>query len=220
MIDIGCSARNCRNRYTIAAFFLLFIEAVFFEPSKAMAQTQTTGRFGAWETFEGIGSEGNYLCGMVTRGQGVSLHIKHFQNSEGFTIQIFNNDWIVPRPTDVAVALRLGNQFNSGRLRGEALPARPPVPAVVEIGVRYEGSSAFWDAFRWASTGYLDFLTGNEGSWSINLTGSNAATQQHLRCIQRRGFARQPFSSTPGERSASETFPSNPSSGGGRKSPY
>jgi hypothetical protein len=210
--------RNNNIRF-FAGLFLLLV-TFFFETPSAFAQTHTTGRFAAWETFEGRSSQGRYLCGMVTRGQGKSLMIKHFQNDDFFTIQVFNDDWRVPRVTEVAVALRLGNQFNSGRLRGEAHPAIPPVSAVVEVSIPYEGSGGFWTAFRWANVGYLDFLTGNEGSWSISLTGSNAATLQHLRCIEGRGFARQPFSSTPGEKSPSETFPSNQSPSGGRKSPF
>jgi hypothetical protein len=194
----------------VLCFFFLIL-CFLAQVAAAFAQTHTTGRFGAWETFEGRSTQGNYICGMMTSEQGKSLLIKSYQNSEYFTIQVFSDDWIVPRATEVAVAFRFGNMFNSERLRGEAHPASPPVSAAVEVHILYENSSAFWNAFSWANTGYLYFLTGNEGSWKINLTGSNAATQQHLRCLESRGFARQLFSSQPRERPSSEIFPPIPS---------
>lgn len=199
---------------------LLFVLVCVASP--ASAQVNVTHRFGLWENFEGRATGGQYICGMGAKGEGKTLTIKHFQNEEGFTFQIFNPAWNVSREAEVRVAIRLGGQFNSGPLRGTAYPSRSAGVPFVEIHVNYASSYSFWQAFRWASVGYLDFLTGNEGSWRIDLTGSNAATLQYARCVERMGFSRQPFSTAPNERSASETFPSNPpsSGGGGRKSPF
>ena len=212
-------ATNSSNMACLFAGWL-FSLACFATP--ASAQVNFTHRFGVWNNFEGRASDGKYVCGMMTFGGEKTVTIKHFRDEPDFTLQVFNSVWSVPRQTEVRVAIRLGGQFNSGSLRGAAFPPqRHGGNSFVEVNIPYEGSSSFWQAFRWANLGYLDFLTGNEGSWWINLTGSNAATQQYLRCVERMGFSRQPFSSPPTQRSPSETFPSaTPPRDGGRKSPF
>ncbi len=211
------------NGFNIGYFLGVWLFSLACFATSASAQVNTTHRFGVWTNFEGRAAHGSYVCGMqLSGGQSKGFTIKHFQDSSFFTLQFFNPVWNVPREAEVRVAIRLGSQFNSGILMGTAVPPqRQGGLPFVEVNIPYEGSSSFWQAFRWADTGYLDFLTGNEGSWFINLTGSNAATQQYLRCVERMGFSRQPFSSPPTPRSPSETFPSATTpSGGGRKSPF
>lgn len=210
------------NSLNIACLFAVWLFSLACFATSASAQVNTTHRFGVWSNFEGRADDGKYVCGMSTRGEEKHVSIKHFRDDSEFTLQIFDRAWNVPRRTEVRVAIRLGGQFTSGSLRGAAFP--PPSKggsSFVEVNIPYEDSSSFWQAFRWANTGYIDFLTGNEGSWVLNLIGSNAATQQYMRCVERMGFSRQPFSTAPNDRSNSETFPSTaPPSGGGRKSPF
>jgi hypothetical protein len=215
---LSCNA----NILSIACLFAGWLLSLACFVTSASAQVNFTHRFGVWNNFEGRASDGKYVCGMSTRGEEKTFTIKHFQDNSYFTLQVFNDGWNVPRETEVRVAIRLGGQFNSGSLRGGAYPPqRRGGSPFVEVSIPYESSSSFWQAFRWANVGYLDFLTGNEGSWWINLTGSNSATQQYLRCVERMGFSRQPFSTPPTDRSNAETFPSTaPPSGGGRKSPF
>jgi hypothetical protein len=215
---LSCNA----NSFSIACFFGVWLFSLACFATSASAQVTFTHRFGVWNNFEGRAVDGKYICGMSTRGEEKMVTIKHFRDESDFTLQVFNRAWNVPRQTEVRVAIRLGGQFNSGMLKGSAYPPQPHGgTSFVEVNIPYEYSSSFWQAFRWANTGYLDFLTGNEGSWVMNLTGSNAATQQYMRCVERMGFSRQPFSTAPNDRSNSETFPSTaPPSGGGRKSPF
>ncbi len=210
------------SSFNITCLFAVWLLSLACFVTSASAQVNVTNRFGVWENFEGRAVDGNYVCGLGSNGEGKTFTIKHFQNNSYFTLQAFNPGWNVPREADVILAIRLGGQFNSGSLKGIAFPPqRQGGTPFVEVSIPYESSSSFWQAFRWANTGYLDFLTGNEGSWWINLTGSNAATQQYLRCVERRGFSRQPFSTPPTQRTPSETFPSaTPPRDGGRKSPF
>ena len=210
------------NSSNMACLFAGWLFSLACFATSASAQVNITHRFGVWTNFEGRASDGKYVCGMATRGEEKTVTIKHFRDNSYFTLQVFNSAWSVSRRTDVRVAIRLGGQFNSGSLSGGAHPPeRHGGDASVEVNIPYEGSSSFWQAFRWANTGYLDFLTGNEGSWLINLTGSNAATQQYARCVERMGYSRQPFSTPPIQRTPSETFPSaTPPRDGGRKSPF
>jgi hypothetical protein len=213
--------RKKRTRRRLVGLGLLFsLFCVSFQIRNASAQVSVTGRFGLWENFEGRSADGNFVCGMASHGDSKSFMIKHFENRDFFVVHVYNPGWRVSRPRDVEVALRFGTQFNSGRLFGEAHPPRNSSSALVEVHIPYEGSGAFWNGFRLASMGYLDFLTGNEGTWRINLAGSNAATQHFMRCVDRRGFATQPFSTIPPDRSEKEISPSSLSSGGGRKSPF
>lgn len=210
------------NSSNMACLFAGWLFSLACFATSASAQVSITHRFGVWTNVEGRAEDGKYVCAMDTGGEFKGVNIKHFQDNPYFTLHIFNPVWNVPREAEVRVAIRLGGQFNSGSLMGTAVPPpRRGGTPYVEVHIPYEGSSSFWQAFRWANTGYLDFLTGNEGSWSINLTGSNAATQQFMRCVERMGFSRQPFSTPPTQRSPSETFPSaTPPRDGGRKSPF
>lgn len=54
---------------------------------------------------------------------------------------------------------------------------------MVEGTVALDSIDRFIDQFRLASRGTLTFLLGNEGSWTIDLTGSNAASQSMARCV-------------------------------------
>jgi hypothetical protein len=215
---LSCNA----NIFSFACFFGVWLFSLACFATSASAQVNFTHRFGVWANFEGRADDGKYVCGMVTRGEEKTVTIKHFRDNPDFTLQVFNPVWNVPGRTEVRVAIRLGGQFNSGSLRGAAFPPQHHGGQPhVEVNIPYEGSFSFWQAFRWANTGYLDFLTGNEGSWVMSLNGSNAATQQYMRCVERMGFSRQPFSTAPNDRSNFETFPSTaPPSGGGRKSPF
>jgi len=187
---LSCNA----NIFSIACLFAGWLLSLACFVTSASAQVNITHRFGVWNNFEGRASDGKYVCGMSTQGEEKTFTIIHFQDKSYFSLQVFNDGWNVPRETEVRVAIRLGGQFNSGSLRGGAYPPRRRGERpFVEVSIPYESSSSFWQAFRWANVGYLDFLTGNEGSWWINLTGSNSATQQYLRCVERMGFSRQPF---------------------------
>ncbi|MCX7370624.1 MAG: hypothetical protein NTX90_17365, partial [Alphaproteobacteria bacterium] len=211
------------SSFNVVCVFGVWLFSLACFATSASAQINIPHRFGSWTNFEGRAADGKNVCGMDTGGEYLKgFTIKHFQDSPFFTLQVFNPVWNVPRQAQVTVAIRLGGQFNSGSLGGTAHPPpRHGGTPFVEVNIPYEGSSSFWQAFRWANTGYLDFLTGNEGSWLINLTGSNAATQQYMRCVERMGFSRQPFSTPPTQRTPSETFPSaTPPRDGGRKSPF
>lgn len=121
------------------------------------------------------------------------MHIKHFEGESQIVIQTFSSNWNIPHRVDVSLAIELGSNYNTGVLRAMGRPRDGRVNANVETSFDMEGSNAFWAAFRQAASGRLIFLTGNEGAWSINLTGSNAATTAMQNCIIRGSDNRRPF---------------------------
>lgn len=172
----------------------------------AGAQVVTTGTFGAWTAIEGRAEGGARMCGIYARGRDRSFYIKYFDGEPNFTIQVFKTSWNVPQPTPVRVRLELGPAYLSHPLNGTAYPPRNGAAPLIELSMQFENSSEFWSALRLAAQGRLHFLTGNEGSWSISLNGSNAAVSRLASCI--RGMDRptrgasappstQPFGATP-----------------------
>jgi len=159
----------------------------------AQAQTHELGRFGLWRAYGGQTDSGTRLCGISTAGRDRSVHIKYFEGNPGFDLQVFDQSWNIPNEVPVQLAIHLGTGYRSAALNGRGYPRRDRLPARVELGFSVEGSRDFWSAFRVANEGRLVFLTGNEGSWRLNLTGSDAAASTMQACINRLGNARRPF---------------------------
>jgi hypothetical protein len=157
--------------------------------NSASSQTFNTGTFGFWTTYEGRVESGRLVCG-VRGGGAQALHFKHFQGENNFWINIFNMDWTFDQAAPALLSIRLGRY--RWELNGTAHPRRLVrgigyAPAQVEMSVRYEGSAPFWNAFRSESEGSIEFLTGTEGAWRLNLTGSNAAVSRFSACVSRLG---------------------------------
>ena len=106
----------------------------------------------------------------------------------------------------VRVRIEFGSVYRSRDLIGTAVPAQGQAPPLVGILVAIENSEEFWTGFRQATEGRLNFVTGNEGAWRIDLTGSNAASGAMSTCVRRMGRATLPFDQTP-----SRPFNSSPS---------
>ncbi|WP_270936071.1 hypothetical protein [Falsiroseomonas oryzae] len=159
----------------------------------AQAQTYEIGRFGLWRAYEGRSNNGTPVCGISSEGRERSLHIKYFEGAAGFDVHVFDEGWNIPEEVPVRVAFEFGGTYRSAPLNARGYPRRGNLPANVQIAFSARGSENFWSAFRLASEGRLVFHTGNEGSWRINLTGSNAATSAMLACINRMAGGRRPF---------------------------
>lgn len=153
----------------------------------AQSQTVETGSYGAWTSFEGRSSRGRQMCGIYARGGDRSLYFKYFAGEADFSMQIYKASWEVLQPTPVRVQLRLGAGYVSNPLNATAYPRQNGAQPMVEANLRFEGSEEFWSALRAATQGRLEFLTGNEGTWTISLNGSNAAVTAMADCIRRIG---------------------------------
>jgi hypothetical protein len=164
----------------------------------ALAQTRETGRWGDWITYEGKSEDGRRLCGLRSRGQVRSIHFKHFEGDSFFVIQLFNDNWTFTQRAFVRISIRLGRESwewfgDAEPSRASRLPGGALIPAVVAFPIPNGQWDSFWNAFRWQNEGSIDFLTGNEGSWSLSLMGSNAAVLRHWDCISRMGAETRPF---------------------------
>jgi hypothetical protein len=185
-------------RQSLAALALTGL-AVLAGPTPAPAQVTQTGTYGAWTAIEGRSDRGRRMCAIYARGRDRSFYIKYFENEANFVVQIYKSTWQVAQRTPVQVRLQLGTGYVSNPLNAAAYPRQGGSDPVVEIALRFEGSRDFWTALRGAAQGRIDFLTGNEGSWTINLDGSNAAVGAMQGCIRRMGGggATQPFDAAP-----------------------
>jgi hypothetical protein len=162
------------------------------------AQTSDTGRSGDWINYEGRSEDGRRLCGFRSRGQVRSVHFKKFEGDDFFVIQLFNHNWRFSERASVQISMRLGGE--RWEWFGDTEPSRPsrlrsstPVPHVVTFPIPHGQWASFWNAFRWASEGTIDFLTGNEASWPLSLIGSNVAVLRYQDCVSRTGVETRPF---------------------------
>jgi hypothetical protein len=135
------------------------------------------------------------MCGLRSDGSR-SLHFKHFQGENIFWISVFSSDWNFDQSAPARLSIRFGRY--SWEINGVAHPRRLVrgvgyAPAQVELSIRYEGSRPFWNAFKSESEGSIDFLTGTEGAWRINLSGSHAAVARFSACVSRLGGDTRPF---------------------------
>lgn len=207
-----------RKSFATAGVILSFS----FFSAPAWSQNVNLGTFGVWTAYEARSTQGRRICGISTSGTTADMHIKHFEGEDLIAIQIFNRAWNIPHRVDVSLAIELGSNYRTGTLRAVGMPGNNNLPANVETSFLLEGSNAFWSAFRQAASGRLIFLTGNEGAWSINLTGSNAATTAMQNCISRGAVNRRPFDASPPTRPFDSGTPSRPfdTSVGAPKSPF
>jgi hypothetical protein len=207
-------------REGFAAAYVALLCAFF--SAQAWSQNINLGTFGVWNAYEARSVQGRRICGISTSGTTADMHIKHFEGEDVIAIQIFNRAWNIPHRVDVSLAIELGSNYRTGALRAVGVPRDNNLPANVETSFLLEGSSAFWTAFRQAASGRLIFLTGNEGAWSINLTGSNAATTAMQNCITRGVVNRRPFDAGTPTRPFDTGTPSRPfdTSVGAPKSPF
>jgi hypothetical protein len=211
------------------SFFLalmLFKGALFLAASPAFSQIRETGTSGVWTSYEVRTSNGLVGCGIDSNWSQYSVGI--VTGTDGFfDIFLYNLNWTFTQTSAVRIAIRLGRQ--RWEFSGEARPGRESgrpdgrrSPASVLLEVPPAGTAAFWAAFRSSSDGAIDFLTGNEGSWRLNLSGSNAASLRFFDCILRLGDNIRPFDVLPpGDDSRRDgTVPKSPQREGNTKSPF
>lgn len=196
----------------IRAVFGAIVLSVSWPFGPAQGQIADIGQFGVWTAYAGRISSGKDVCGLRTSGQQRSFHIKYFSGNQHWTIHLFKNDWHIDKEMPVRIRIELGSGYRSADWGGKALPGQGQSPAVVEVLVATEGSQEFWSAFRQANEGRLTFVTGNEGTWRVSLTGSNAAAAAMVSCIRNMGRTRVPFDSSPSRPfDSTPTRPSDPS---------
>jgi hypothetical protein len=189
-------------------WFVALVATVLFA-SPAMAEIRYSYRSGAWTAFEGVATDGKQMCGVGTAGSDKSIYIKYFAGEEHITVQVFKDSWAIPKGIDINIQVQFGQRTPwsaSGHGKDN----------MIEFIVKGNSISLFVSEFRSASIGTIRFLSGNEGGWTINLTGSNAATNVMTRCMNNLVTAQraptQPFSSAPA--TPSQPFvPSSPSTG-------
>jgi hypothetical protein len=197
----------------IGCFFALVATILFANP--ATAEIRDYYRSGLWTAFDGTANDGKQVCGVVASGPDRSMAIKYFSGTGYITIHIVKGSWSIPDNTKVDIELQFGRETPwkaTGKGYGK----------LIEIIVSADNVGLFFREFRRASSGFVNFTSGNEEGWSINLTGSSAATTVMTRCMSNLIAAQraptQPFSSVP--TTPSQPFvPSSPSTSRPRQAP-
>jgi hypothetical protein len=163
----------------------------------AGAAVVETHRYGQWAAIEGTTPSGSRVCGVSTRGGGASptyVGVKFFPDRGQLDVHIGKSSWSIPRGTSVPVEIVF--RGSPGSWATETATGNGDM---VTLSVSPQRAAEFLVEFSTASRGVIRF-GGSEAPWTVDLSGSHAATRAMLDCIQRahRGgsaAATQPFES-------------------------
>ncbi|WBV42417.1 hypothetical protein [Pseudoroseomonas cervicalis] len=160
-------------------------------PSPALARTEVFAEVGGWHAFLGTSDAGSRLCGLGTTGSaGKQFYVKHFAGNAGISIHIFKQGWSIPAGRPIL----MGYQFD----RSDIFRAPGAAGSGTMISFELEGQAMvdFFNMFRAGRSLNIHFLEGDEGGWTVNLTGSTAIAEHFARCLIRwsgQGLDTQPF---------------------------
>ena len=193
------------------AISAVFLSILSLAPLGAWSQTRTIGTFGSWRTFGGAAEDGTQVCGVITSGgEGRTFTIKYFEGTGYLAVQIFKDHWKIPDGQTIRIRIAMGSYTPwdiTAQGAGNAIQFNVPAEKIKE----------FISEFRLAPNGSIRFLDGNEGSWSMNLSGSNAAVGLMVECMRQLDARKsQPFNRS--SQPPSQPFNGSPASGAPRPS--
>ncbi len=193
------------------AGWLLGVAAVALLANSALAGTRIIHRSGVWSAFAGTAQDGEPVCGVSTTSTDGTrfLGVKYFGGTQHLTVHIMKDTWAIPQGTPVQLEVQFAGEAPwTARGMGDG--------RIVQFMVGDDDVEAFVREFRAAPSAAIRFPSGNEAGWSINLSGSGAATSAMIGCmdalVNGRRAPSQPFSGAPA--APSQPFaPSGPSTG-------
>jgi hypothetical protein len=144
----------------------------------AHAELTVTARYGGWDVFHGVGTDGRQVCGIGTTNptDGRAFSLRFATGDDGITFIADKPSWNIPEGTEVPVVMQVGLDqpwTEQGSGHADRLTWSMPRATV-----------PLFDAqFRRASSMTLTFPAGNEQPWIVTLRGSSAASDAMGRCV-------------------------------------
>jgi hypothetical protein len=164
----------------------------------AAAEVRAIGRYGFWSVHEGTAERGDRLCGVSTVGAAPERRffaVRFFPDGGYLEVQVSKKSWSIPPGTKVPLEIEFNGYPGAWRAPGGSHGEGD----MIFQSFGRDAAVNFLREFRGASSGVIRF-GGNEGTWTMNLTGSSAAVGALLDCIRRaHGGATQPYAAQPRE---------------------
>lgn len=188
--------------------------------SIASAEMLPTHQYGHWRVWQGTMNSGNHGCSVSSMGSAPEnryFAIKYVIETRVLTVHISKASWSIPEGTRIPLEIEFTGFPGAWRNERGAIGSGDDVYMSFPSGQR---ALDFVTEFKRASSGVIRF-GGNEGAWTLNLTGSSAAANEMLSCIgrvvERLGLSpTQPYTSAPSQpytttRPTAPTLPYTPS---------
>jgi hypothetical protein len=175
-------------------------------PSVAQADTHLTSKTGAWETYDGTGSDNNIpLCVAKLSGQDRAFMVKY--QGDMIFLQISKNGWNIPNNTPVDVNIEIDNAPGyTLHAVGytENMPNGPFSAVQFDFGWDQVNPASgetyvkeFTNLLTAGLTLKISFPNGNEPGWSGSLKGSAASFGVFIDCASKIYQANHPAVTQP-----------------------
>ena len=148
----------------------------------AAAAVVETHRYGHWIAIEGTTQSGSRVCGVSTRSAAspsLYVGVKFFPDRGQLDVHMAKPSWSIPGGTGVPVEIEFDGSPGSwatGHAAGDG--------GMVTLSVNPRRMGEFLAEFSAAPRGTIRF-GGGEAPWTVDLSGSAAAVQAMVDCIQR-----------------------------------
>ncbi len=166
----------------------LFLLAATLASPAAQAQTRILSQINGWSAFRGTGADGIPLCGLETRDPRTGRHflLRQPAGQDRPLLQLSRTNWNLGTSASRPVRIVIDNRrsFSAtavGAGRNLTLP------------LTLEGPSGFEAAFRRGVVMRVEFPSGQDASWDLSLTGTNAVMGAFMGCLQGMGDAPVPL---------------------------
>lgn len=169
-------------------------------PTGVSAQMIDLMRAGVWSAFMGRTISGTRICGVDASDGGAganrrSFAIRHFQDNNYLTVQIFKPSWDIPQGSRISFELLFDGRYPyNGKGAGEGNR--------LEWTIMRDITAEFLTRFTAGNSIQVRFPDGNEPPMTLSLSGTTAVMHAFSRCIATHtgvsgvpgGAATQPFS--------------------------
>jgi hypothetical protein len=194
--------------------FLVGAFALLTGPLTASAAVQTTGHYGAWDTFEGVAGDGRYVCGAGISDTDRSFSVLY--QGDTLYIHLTKDSWDIPKGTPIKIIYQV-DKADSYSLDGHGYPSDDGHGSVIEFNFDWTATDpdtgeryvvTFVDLLQSGLEVKFWFPNGNEDPWSGSLVGSRDALNKFAECAEALDARKNPSSGTtqPFSKGATQPF--------------
>jgi len=159
--------------------------------ASAKADVKQYYQSGGWTNYAGTGNDG-LVCGMSIKNRDASqsVHFKYFAKSDKIYVQVFKASWRIPEGTKVAIEVGFDKEAWGGvdDAYGETMTGSTGYKmGVITVPINPKSVSSFLQQASEANNMWLRFPSGNETTWTADMTGSRSSVVAFKMCITKVG---------------------------------
>ena len=197
---------------------------VLLGAAPARAEVVTYGKAGLWDAFAGTSSDQKPMCGISTSFPDRMVLLKWFAGRDHLTFHLTKVGWNIPGSAEAPMSLKFDTTDTVWTVTGKSIT---DAPHMLELYVPNSKMRDFARAFTSGNLMVVNFLSGSEPPWYVQLTGNAAMWGKLAECVLKFGpsdatnpfayarpqtqpFAPQPYATTQPFAAPSVTQPFQP----------